>query len=271
MLIAICVSGETRDHNSRWHDWLSDVKKCFDVEDGHIHFYGHTWIHSERPQSESIFKNLSITSQHEIENWVLQDPKKRHVKTGKEIPQDLQMQATKAAYGQLWSNHLCMKLVPLNRYDLVIRYRWDSGIHEDYERRFPLGPYEVKNNVEDALRIMNGKPAQLDPNWIEPDIKSCAPWVVASMPYKSNYLMDHVFILSKEAHREIVNENVTNMMEHLTDNAYDNPGQQLSSHAGWYRYFKHFNINVSVCLPPVWGRKFFDPKGKEEFAKQWGI
>ena len=116
-------------------DFINELRKFSSTVD----IFGHTWAHCEPPREQGFkFKKLQIDDQVMIDNWVKEDFLNRAFsnrdvwnKQNKLIdttPDKFvvnHLKRSRAAYGQVFSAFKCFNLVPLDHYDIVIRYRWD--------------------------------------------------------------------------------------------------------------------------------------------------
>lgn len=137
MKIAICVSGETRDFNKILKDpshrsvldFADDLRQIFTKVD----IYAHTWAHCEYPERGDMIKSLSIDDQIVIDNWVSGDFLNRAFPSKNTVSFSDYLLASRNAYGQVFSGFRCFGLVPVNEYDVVIRFRWDLECVGDLE------------------------------------------------------------------------------------------------------------------------------------------
>lgn len=137
MKIAICVSGETRDFNKILKDtshrsvldFAEDLRK-FNTQ---VDVYAHTWAHCEYPDRSDMIKSLSIDDQSIIDNWVSGDFLNRAFPIPNAGSFHDYLLASRKAYGQVFSGFRCFGLVPVNEYDVVIRFRWDLECVGDLE------------------------------------------------------------------------------------------------------------------------------------------
>jgi hypothetical protein len=149
MKMALCISGETRTWNlfdnqetiegqlghALGHDWMVKHWRALGWD---IDVYGHTWDYCEYPEeTDNIqFKKLTISNKDtEIGDWIRQDVLSRavlHAKDFKDYPSpttEFLIEESKAAWGQIFSNCLCMEQIDdFDEYDLVVRSRWDLCI-----------------------------------------------------------------------------------------------------------------------------------------------
>jgi hypothetical protein len=267
--IAICVSGETRDFNDNKTHWLSDVERIFGRNN--VDFYGHTWSHCEAPEV-NYFKKIEQTDQVVIDHWADRDPDRRLFKH--DIPPHLQPQATRAAFGQLWSNKLCMDLVPVEAYDLVIRYRWDIGLFEGHAKRFPnnfLNAINLLQDINTQQMHHDKRPCEhslddLEAGNIVTDIKEDYPFCVATMPFSFDYLEDQCIWFDRHAHKRIVQRRIETDLVLLIQK-----DGKPSSHQLWKMYIDELGINPFIKLPLTWSRMFWESDMSKEFAKVWSI
>lgn len=164
MKIAVCLSGETRNFNRVLSlkdtrgpiDFVNELKKFY----SDVNVYGHTWSHCPPPiESGFKFKKLQIDNQSIIDDWVKQDFLNRSYsnrsgwnldnKLADMSPQkfvNLHLARSRAAYGQVFSAFKCFNLVPLDTYDIVIRYRWD--LQHQYDTEY------FENTIIDRIKFL---------------------------------------------------------------------------------------------------------------------
>lgn len=156
MKIAICISGETRGFN-----WVSDtgehMPEGYELQNfinliqeqypgTECHIYAHTWDHCKAPNKDLFdYKKLEIGSQQEIIDWVAErfvrraysnamdfDQRVTLKELGSEAYTKTVLEVSKNNYAQQWGAFKAYNLlqdVP-DKYDAVIRWRWDNGIPE---------------------------------------------------------------------------------------------------------------------------------------------
>lgn len=210
MKIAVCLSGETRNYNQDLADphargpmdFVHELQKHFDTVD----VFGHTWQHCEIPSNHTDFKKFKQQDQQVIADWVTQDFVNRVYTDGGEGNfnsynklNDLgpdkfiesYLEKSKAIYGQTWSASECFDLVPLNEYDIVVRYRWDLR-HEGDSKFF-------KDTVVNRILWICGK--FFDHNNDTPlMVSTCNGHVSTGWPQPEAHIEDTFFILSGQAH-----------------------------------------------------------------------
>ena len=142
MKIAVCLSGETRNFNRVLEmdrrgplNFINELKKFYPDVD----IFGHTWKHCEKPNESIVkFEKLLIQDQSMIDDWVKEDFLNRAYsnrdgwnkqnRLSEMSPEEfvkIHLERSRAAYGQVFSAFKCFREVPLDRYDVIIRYRWD--------------------------------------------------------------------------------------------------------------------------------------------------
>lgn len=151
--IAFCISGQVRDYNKMITENSSSVMgvdhiiECFRKNGFHVDVFGHTWDECPTPlENETIqFRNLNIGSKQEVYDWIAEDPWNRTIPYNtsitdiyKDIHKDNIPQQDReqvlidsgvAALAQYWSNAEAMMLIQdIDKYDLIIRARWDLSL-----------------------------------------------------------------------------------------------------------------------------------------------
>lgn len=244
MKIAICVSGQTRNHNTYSSRWLEDINHLF--ADYEYDLYGHTWVGQPKPVTSRFrepFKGLCFDDQTIIDDWVKRDhitngfydkawsdnPEwKNIVKDGKAF--DHILATSRMAYGQFVSTFLCMQQVK-GDYDAVVRYRWDIGLRDRNISRLQEDiELFVGNRSKHFSELVHRDPDATMPN----EIAYAGSWadVMVSYPFIDNqYVPDYMFVFDKK---------ILDIVKSIQwpDILIDKP----QAHSGWTKVFKALKL-----------------------------
>lgn len=247
MKIAVCLSGETRNYNHDLldtdrqgpMDFVNQLKQHFDVVD----IFGHTWSHCGKPVNRHDFKKFRQDDQKVITDWVAQDFVNRTYTDGgngnfNSINQlndlgpvafiDAYLNKSKAIYGQTWSAAECFELVPLDEYDIVIRYRWDL-VHDGNSKFFEA-------TVVNRILWLKNSDVVHNPTLVS----TCNSHIQTNNPHAIAHIEDTFFIMNKVAHRVFCQVEIGDKLDNIIDL---NLGRKhMPAHHGMWQavLFTHF-------------------------------
>lgn len=234
MKIAVCLSGETRMFNQILEvrrspaDFIDELKKFFPQVD----VYGHTWTHCEEPVTDRFqFSALMIEDQSSIDDWVKEDFVNRtysnrmlwnqQTKLSAMSPEEYvekNLDRSRKAYGQVFSGFRCFEMVPVNQYDVVIRYRWDLehvGDTENFER-----------TIVNRINWLCEKQSQGYPF----GVGTSNSWIGSGHP-PTITMEDTFFMLNAHGHEYLVNTTIQEKLETVFEQAWGN--EKSEAHSLW--------------------------------------
>lgn len=243
MKIAVCVSGETRNYNQELQtknhrgptEFVEELRKFPEFFDT-VDIFGHTWAHCERPVNYGEFKEFKQQDQSIIDDWVKGDFRNRSYTDSGEgnfnsynvlanMSSDDYINAflmqSRRIYGQTWGASVCFDMVPLNEYDIVIRYRWDLE-HQGDTNHF-------KNTVVDRiLWLCSGDivdtPSAMSTNNFE--LHGGYHWP------PNPHIEDTFFIFNKLGHEMFCHVDIRHKLERMIDGRHG-ATQLPSAHSLW--------------------------------------
>jgi hypothetical protein len=235
MKIAVCISGETRNFNqvlsagSRGPlNFVAELKKFFPTVD----VYGHTWAHCELPdQNQLTLKKLRVDDQSIIDDWVKDDFVNRAFSLRQVWNNSNRLtnmdpnsyvrnylQKSRESYGQIFSAFYCFALVPLDTYDIVIRFRWDLS-HVGDENFF-------KKTVINRIKWLSQ-----DPQQGKPCACGTSNSAISSGDPPFIEIEDTFFMFNKLGHRYICAASVENKLDCIFESRWGN--EKSSAHTLW--------------------------------------
>lgn len=234
MRIAVCLSGETRTFNLKKEghrnpaDFIDELKKfCPQVD-----VYGHTWAHCEEPVTERfVFAALMMEDQNIISEWVKEDFVNRaysnrsgwnqQVKLSDMTPEEYvekSLARSRQAYGQVFSGFKCFSMVPVNYYDVVIRYRWDLEHIGDTEH--------FEKTVVRKIKWLVEKQAQGYPF----GVATSNSWIGSGHP-PTVTMEDTFFMINALGHEYLISTTIQEKLETVFEQAWGN--EKSEAHSLW--------------------------------------
>lgn len=262
MKIAICISGETRGFN--WtDDNNSNMPEGYELQNFinlieeqypkvEVDIYAHTWDHCKQPNKDLFnYKKLEVTSQREIVDWISErfarrayqnrmDFDKRVVlkDLGPEAYTNTLLEVSKNNYAQQWGAFKAYNLLKDvdEKYQLVIRWRWDNGIPEhtmDMLPRFWKAWDQILQNPDEDQGVTLFQSMSLY-HFVQPGV--LAP--------------EDIFFIHNEPASQILREISFPVL--LDNIIYQQKGpEKYANHTLWGHVFQHANIGVGSFDMPT--------------------
>jgi len=295
--IAICVSGQTRgivEHGDKFLDTLHDLFGNHEYD-----LFGHTWddqddplpdvlnrftSYKKQPQSEMWDAVLSVCSDesgHRLEpsdfvswrDYFWDRPEYVDMMNGKgdlDLLEFMQ-QNVYGAMGQLWSAHECMLSatsdIGHDKYDIVIRLRWDASILQPYWLDSPSHEVlaEVHNGYVHDFRSTLDKCIRATRSGIETDrlnnrrINEGDVFITLEsvvINAKGAFFNDFIFVMknssllgsgvSAHSTRDLMRKIAVRMKYHQVVSE-----PMPASHTLWMEYFQEYQLHLVPILPDV--------------------
>jgi len=241
MKIALNISGETRWHNhgNNSKNWHEKFEILFDGIDYDL--YGHTWDRCEDPMYLENFKSFIKTDQDNIwekfakfnvfdlvpyrSHWNEQ-PEYQELVNGKGDFLQFCKTISLNTYSQIWSWYECMKTIPLDQYDAVVRWRWDmEPVLFDWKKEV------FRSNLVD---FVNREGEYQGNSLNNPDILTMVPIVQET-------IHDTCFIMRGNYFKEF-----PDIIEHLTSTVDHTLPKRETGHELWYNYFRNYKLRAEI-------------------------
>lgn len=250
--IAICISGQTRgiDNSTALMSAFDPLKDLFDID-----FFGHTWTDQVAPININDFKNFQHTDQDEIWHEFKEDifnmipvnskwnqhPEYIKLLNGDGNFSEFAKSRVNAVFGQIVSNHKCLKQINTSEYVAVIRWRWDDILITN--------PVEFIKDLIDFVEYKNIHNDHLirvhDPMGVANNMR------IGTTP-GNTYIEDRFFLLRPSHVERLVSGNVYQTLRNVYKiDARNDDTDRLQGHALWVAYFIESQIQMLPCLTDI--------------------
>lgn len=242
MKIAVNISGQTRWHNLNEQWFYPHLEKL--LEGFEYDLYGHTWDYCEKPNAIEKFTNFIQTDQNEIwdkfvkynifdriayrTNWIDLE-EYNDALNGKTDFLEFCKKTSFATYGQIWSWYECMKTIPTDDYDLILRWRWDIDAKID-----PHHIFEFQTNI----RNFSNKQGEYNSNLTNSDVLTMSPMVSGTMH-------DTCFAMRAGSFKHF--DDIENQLDRVVRR---NLPDRFDAHELWFTYLSD-KSTVAYGLPQI--------------------